>query len=111
MPASDEIQRRKLKVYLGYAAGFGKTFQMLVDAQAAVQRGLDVVIAYFEPHARPDTIDQARGLETVPRRDIKYRNRGFKEMDTEATLRREPDIALVEELAPTNGTVCERPKR
>jgi two-component system, OmpR family, sensor histidine kinase KdpD len=111
MPESDETQRRKLKVYLGYAAGVGKTFQMLVDAQAAVQRGLDVVIAYFEPHARPDTIDQARGLETVPRRDIKYRNRGFKEMDTEATLRRKPDIALVDELAHTNVPGSERTKR
>jgi two-component system sensor histidine kinase KdpD len=111
MPASDETQRRKLKVYLGYAAGVGKTFQMLADAQAAAQRGLDVVIAYFEPHARPDTIAQAEGLEMVPPRQIEYRNRVFKEMDTDATLQRKPDIALVDELAHTNVPGSERSKR
>ena len=111
MPASDETQRRKLKVYLGYAAGVGKTFQMLADAQAAAQRGLDVVIAYFEPHARPDTIAQAEGLEIVPPRKIEYRNRVFNEMHTEATLRRKPDIALVDELAHTNVPGSERSKR
>src|ERR1035438_6937001 len=111
MPASDETQSRKLKVYLGYAAGVGKTFQMLEDAQAAAQRGLDVVIAYFEPHARPDTIAQAEGLEIVPPRKIEYRNRVFNEMDTEATLRRKPDIALVDELAHTNVPGSERSKR
>lgn len=111
MSASDESQRRKLKVYLGYAAGVGKTFQMLSDAQAAAQRGLDVVIAYFEPHARPDTMAQADGLEVVPSRNIEYRNRVFKEMDTEATLRRKPDIALVDELAHTNVPGSARSKR
>src|ERR1700730_15745009 len=111
MPASDENQRPKMKVYLGYAAGVGKTFQMLADAQAAAQRGLDVVIAYFEPHARPDTIAQADGLEVVPPRNIEYRNRVFKEMDTDATLQRKPDIALVDELAHTNVPGSERSKR
>jgi two-component system sensor histidine kinase KdpD len=111
MSESDETQRRKLKVYLGYAAGVGKTFQMLSDAQAAAQRGLDVVIAYFEPHARPDTIAQAEGLEMLPPRQIEYRNRVFKEMDTDATLRRKPDIALVDELAHTNVPGSERSKR
>jgi two-component system, OmpR family, sensor histidine kinase KdpD len=111
MSESDETQRRKLKVYLGYAAGVGKTFQMLSDAQAATQRGLDVVIAYFEPHARPDTIAQAEGLEVLPPRQIEYRNRVFKEMDTDATLRRKPDIALVDELAHTNVPGSERSKR
>jgi two-component system sensor histidine kinase KdpD len=111
MSESDETQRRKLKVYLGYAAGVGKTFQMLSDAQAATQRGLDVVIAYFEPHARPDTMAQAEGLEMLPPRQIEYRNRVFKEMDTDATLRRKPDIALVDELAHTNVPGSERSKR
>jgi two-component system sensor histidine kinase KdpD len=111
MSESDETQRRKLKVYLGYAAGVGKTFQMLSDAQAATQRGLDVVIAYFEPHARPDTIAQAEGFEMLPPRQIEYRNRVFKEMDTDATLRRKPDIALVDELAHTNVPGSERSKR
>jgi len=56
MPAAEDTQRGKLKVYLGYAAGVGKTFQMLADGKAAAQRGIDVVVAYFEPHTRPDTI-------------------------------------------------------
>ncbi len=94
--------RGSLKVYLGYAPGVGKTFQMLADGQAAVQRGVDVVLAYFEPHARPDTIRQAQGLEIVPHRKVEYRGKTFAEMDTEAVLRRNASIALVDELAHTN---------
>jgi two-component system, OmpR family, sensor histidine kinase KdpD len=111
MPAADDTQRGKLKVYLGYAAGVGKTFQMLADGQAAAQRGVDVVVAYFEPHARPDTIGQARGLQIVPYRKIEYRGKTFEEMDTEAVLRRRPSIALVDELAHTNIPGSARTKR
>jgi two-component system sensor histidine kinase KdpD len=111
MPAADDTQRGKLKVYLGYAAGVGKTFQMLADGQAAAQRGVDVVVAYFEPHARPDTIGQAQGLETVPHRKVEYRGKTFEEMDTEAVLRRRPSIALVDELAHTNIPGSARTKR
>ena len=102
MTTADDTQRGKLKVYLGYAAGVGKTFQMLADGHAAAQRGAEVVVAYFEPHARPDTIGQAQGLETVPHGKIEYRRKTFEEMDTEAVLRRRPSIALVDELAHTN---------
>ena len=102
MPSSVDTPRGSLKVYLGYAAGVGKTFQMLADGHAAAQRGVDVVVAYFEPHARPDTIGQAQGLEIVPHRKIEYRAKTFEEMDTEAVLRRRPTIALVDELAHTN---------
>jgi two-component system, OmpR family, sensor histidine kinase KdpD len=111
MPASETPQRGDLKIYLGYAAGVGKTFQMLADAHAAAQRGVDVVVAYFEPHARPDTIAQVRGLEIVPHRKIEYRGRTFEEMDTDAVLRRKPQIALVDELAHTNIPGSERTKR
>ena len=111
MPAADANQRGKLKVYLGYAAGVGKTFQMLADGHAALQRGVDVVVAYFEPHARPDTIAQAHGLDIVPHRKIEYRGKLFEEMDTEAVLRRKPQIALVDELAHTNIPGSERTKR
>jgi len=104
-------QRGKLKVYLGYAAGVGKTFQMLADGQAAVRRGVDVVLAYLEPHARPDTIAQAEGLEVVPLREIEYRDKLFQELDTEAVLRRAPSVALVDELAHTNVPGSERSKR
>jgi two-component system sensor histidine kinase KdpD len=111
MPATDDTQRGKLKVYLGYAAGVGKTFQMLADGQAAAQRGVDVVVAYFEPHARPDTIEQAQGLEIVPHRKIEYRGKTFEEMDTEAVLWRRPSVALVDELAHTNIPGSTRTKR
>jgi two-component system sensor histidine kinase KdpD len=111
MPAPVDTPRGSLKVYLGYAAGVGKTFQMLVDGRAAAQRGVDIVVAYFEPHARPDTIGQAQGLEIVPHRKIEYRGKIFQEMDTEAVLRRKPQIALVDELAHTNIPGSERAKR
>lgn len=111
MPATKDTQRGSLKIYLGYAAGVGKTFQMLEDAHAAAQRGLDVVVAYFEPHARPDTIAHAQGLEMVPHRKVEYRDRIFEEMDSEAVLRRRPGIALVDELAHTNIPNSLRSKR
>ena len=111
MPAPADTPRGSLKVYLGYAAGVGKTFQMLADAHAAAQRGVDVVTAYFQPHARPDTIEQAQGLEIVPHRRIEYRGKTFEEMDTEAVLQRRPAIALVDELAHTNIPGSARAKR
>jgi two-component system, OmpR family, sensor histidine kinase KdpD len=111
MPAPVDTPRGSLKVYLGYAAGVGKTFQMLADGSAAAQRGVDIVVAYFEPHARPDTIAQAEGLEMVPHRKIEYRGKTFEEMDTEAVLRRRPNIALVDELAHTNVPGSARTKR
>jgi two-component system, OmpR family, sensor histidine kinase KdpD len=111
MPTSPETPRGSLKVYLGYAAGVGKTFQMLADAHASAQRGVDVVLAYFEPHARPDTIAQGRSLEAMPHKKIEYRGKIFEEMDTEAVLRRKPQIALVDELAHTNIPGSARAKR
>src|SRR5271167_1985853 len=110
MPAPEETQRGSLKVYLGYAAGVGKTFQMLADAHAAVERGVDVVVAYFEPHTRQDTITQVEGLEALPHRRLDYRGRTFEEMDTEAVLQRRPRIALVDELAHTNIPGSQRAK-
>ena len=111
MPESADTPRGSLKVYLGYAAGVGKTFQMLADGHAAAQRGVDVVVAYFQPHARPDTIEQAQGLEAVPHRKIEYRGKTFEEMDADAALRRRPSIALVDELAHTNIPGSTRTKR
>jgi two-component system, OmpR family, sensor histidine kinase KdpD len=111
MPESAQTSRASLKVYLGYAAGVGKTFQMLADGRAAAERGVDIVLAYFQPHARPDTIEQAHGLEGVPHRNIEYRGKTFEEMDTEAVLLRGPRIALVDELAHTNIPGSARTKR
>ncbi len=101
----------KLKIYLSYAAGTGKTYQMLEDAQELLGKGEDVVIGYFEPHGRKDTIAKTEGLETVPRRTIVYRGTSFEEMDTEAILLRHPKICLVDELAHTNVPGSERAKR
>ncbi|MGC0774263.1 MAG: hypothetical protein WB543_15120 [Candidatus Acidiferrum sp.] len=111
MPAPEKSQRGKLKVYLGYAAGVGKTFQMLEDAHAAANRGVDVVVAYFEPHARLDTISQVEGLDVVPHHKLDYRGRTFEEMDTDTVLQRRPRIALVDELAHTNIPGSQRAKR
>jgi two-component system, OmpR family, sensor histidine kinase KdpD len=111
MPEFADTSRGTLKVYLGYAAGVGKTFQMLADGHAAAQQGVDLVLAYFQPHARPDTIEQAQGLELVPHRQIEYRGKTFEEMDTDAVLHRRPSIALVDELAHTNIPGSTRTKR
>ncbi len=101
----------RLKVYLGYAAGVGKTYQMLADAQDLRNSGVDVVIGYFEPHARKDTIARTEGLEFVARRRIEYRGSVFEEMDVEAILRRNPAVCLVDELAHTNVPGSGRIKR
>lgn len=111
MPPTEGASRGNLKIYLGYAAGVGKTFQMLQDARLAAQQGSEVVVAYFEPHERPDTIAQVEGLEAIPHRKIQYRDRAFQEMDTEAVLRRKPKVALVDELAHANIPGSQRAKR
>ncbi len=101
----------KLKIYLGYAAGVGKTYQMLEEAQEMIRLGRDVVIGYFEPHGRADTIAKTAGLEMIPRRTIDYRGTIFEEMDTEAVLRRRPEVCVVDEFPHTNVPGSERPKR
>ncbi len=111
MNTAHSTPRGKLKVYLGYAAGVGKTFQMLADGQAAAERGVDVVLAYFEPHARPDTIAQTEGLEVIPHRVVEYSGTQFQELDIEAVIKRRPTIALVDELAHTNIAGSSRTKR
>jgi len=103
--------RGRLKIFLGYAAGVGKTFAMLDEGHALKAQGVDVVIGYFEPHGRKDTIVKAEGLEIVPRRKVPYRGTAFEEMDTAAVLARQPQICLVDELAHTNVPGSERTKR
>ncbi len=104
-------ERGKLKIYLGYAAGVGKTFQMLEEAQALHSRGVDVVIGYFEPHGRKDTIAKTEGLEMLPRRMVSYRGSTFEEMDTDAILERAPAVAVVDEFPHTNVPGSLREKR
>src|ERR1700758_555694 len=104
-------QRGRLKVFLSYAAGAGKTFRMLEEAQELRTQGADIVVGYFEPHGRKDTIEKTEGLEIVPRRKIEYRGCAFDEMDTEAILRRAPKICAVDEFPHTNVPGAERAKR
>jgi two-component system, OmpR family, sensor histidine kinase KdpD len=103
--------RGKLKIFLGYAAGVGKTYQMLEEAQELKRQGRDVVIGYFEPHGRKDTIARTEGLETIPRRRIDYRGSPFEEMDMDAILARHPEICVVDEFPHTNVPGSERLKR
>ena len=101
----------KLTIFLGYAAGVGKTYQMLEAAHEAKRQGVDVVIGYFEPHGRKDTIAQTEGLETIPRRKIDYRGSLFEEMDTAAILGRRPELCVVDEFPHTNVPGSENLKR
>ena len=95
-------KRGRLKVFLGYAAGVGKTYQMLTEAHELKRSGVDVVIGYFEPHGRKATIALTENLESVPRKVIDYRGTRLEEMDTDAILRRHPQVALVDEFPHTN---------
>jgi two-component system, OmpR family, sensor histidine kinase KdpD len=103
--------RGRLKVYLGYAAGVGKTYQMLADAHELVKKGVDVAIGYLEPHGRKDTIAQALGLELIPRCKLAYRGSVFEEMNLEAILARRPEVCVVDELPHTNVPGCGHTKR
>lgn len=104
-------KRGRLKVFLGFAAGVGKTFEMLNEATRRKQRGQDVVVGYVETHKRQGTEEQLGDLEIIPRKKIEYRNSTFEEMDTDAILERCPDWVLVDELAHTNVPGSEREKR
>jgi two-component system, OmpR family, sensor histidine kinase KdpD len=106
-----DTPRGRLTIYMGYAAGVGKTYQMLVEAQELKAKGIDVVIGYFEPHARKDTIGKTEGLEIVPRKKIEYRGSAFEEMDTDAILARHPECCVVDEFPHTNVPGSIRAKR
>ena len=110
-PDPGQRLRGKLKVFLGYAAGVGKTLRMLEEAQDLKRQGEDIVVGYFEPHRREDTIAKLDGLEVVPRHIVAYRGGTFQEMDTRTILSRHPAICVVDELAHTNVPGSERVKR
>ena len=105
------MSQGKLKIYLGYAAGVGKTYQMLDEAQTLAARGIDVAIGYFEPHGRKDTIAKTDGLEIIPRKKVQYRGSVFEEMDAEAIIVRHPKVAVVDEFPHTNVPGSSREKR
>ncbi len=100
-----------LKVYLGYAAGVGKTYAMLQEGHRLRQAGFDVAIGYVEPHRRPETAALMDGLEVVPPRLCRADDALFPEVDVPAVLARRPQVALVDELAHTNATGSPNPKR
>jgi two-component system sensor histidine kinase KdpD len=100
-----------LRIYLGAAAGVGKTFAMLSEGHRREERGADVVVGFAETHGRPQTAALIDGLEVVPRKRLQYRGASFEEMDVDAVLARKPQIALVDELAHTNVPGSRNEKR
>lgn len=110
--AEEESARRgSLKIFFGYAAGVGKTYTMLTNAQKAAHQGRDVVLGYIEPHARPETQALVKGLESLSVREIPYRGVTLREFDVDAALQRHPEIVLVDELAHSNAEGCRHEKR
>jgi two-component system, OmpR family, sensor histidine kinase KdpD len=101
----------RLRLYLGFAAGVGKTYRMLEEAHGLAARGVDVVLAYVEPHGRAETAALAEGLETIPRQTIEYRGVRIEELDLEAVLARKPQVAVVDEVAHTNAPGRKNRKR
>jgi two-component system, OmpR family, sensor histidine kinase KdpD len=106
-----ESERAKLRVYIGAAAGVGKTYQMLEDAHELKKQRIDVVIAIVDTHGRSDTIEKMEGLEIVPSKRLEYRGAIFEEMDLDAVIRRQPAVAIVDELAHSNLDGVKNPKR
>ncbi len=100
-----------MRIYMGYAAGVGKTYAMLNEGRRRMERGGDLVIGFVEAHGRPRTLEQIGALEVVPRRRIEHRGATFEEMDVDAILRRSPAVALVDELAHTNVVGSPHAKR
>jgi two-component system sensor histidine kinase KdpD len=104
-------QRGKLKVYLGYGPGVGKTWQMLLEGQRLKQAGVDIVAGLVETHGRAETAKLIEGLEVIPRKQVQYRGIVLEEMDLDAVLARHPEVVLVDELAHTNVPGSENAKR
>ena len=106
-----ENERAKLRVYIGAAAGVGKTYQMLEDAHGLVKQAVDVVVGVVETHGRVETKEMIKNLEIVPCRKIEYRGTTFDEMDLAAIIERKPAVVIVDELAHTNIEGAKNRKR
>jgi two-component system sensor histidine kinase KdpD len=107
----ERARRGRLKLYVGFAAGVGKTYRMLQEAHELQRRGVDVVVAYVEPHGRTETEELVRGLEVVPRKRVEYRGVTVEEMDLGAVLERRPKVAVVDEIPHTNAPGSRNRKR
>src|SRR5215471_9429001 len=91
--------RGRHRVYLGIAPGVGKTYTALEELHRRKERGTDAVIGFLETHGRPRTAELAEGLEVIPRKRIPYRGVTVEEMDVDAVIRRQPAVALIDEIA------------
>jgi len=107
----EKSKRGRLKIYVGHAAGVGKTYQMLEDAFLLKKRGGDVVVGLVETHGRVETEEKLEGLPILPRRRVEYKGKELEEMDLPAILARQPEIVVVDELAHTNVPGLEHEKR
>jgi len=107
----EQASRGKLKIFLGYVAGVGKTYAMLEAAHQRLDEGVDVVVGYAETHSRKETETLLSGLEILPRRQVDYRGTTLSEMDLDGILARHPQLVLVDELAHTNAPGSRHPKR
>ena len=107
----ERARRGRLKLYVGFAAGVGKTYRMLQEAHDLRRRGVDVVIAFVEAHGRAETLALVDGLEVVPRTRIDYRGVTVEEMDLDTVLRRRPQVAVVDEIPHTNAPGSRNRKR
>jgi two-component system sensor histidine kinase KdpD len=108
---ADDSGRGRLKVYLGMAAGVGKTMRMLDDAHSMRRASIDVVVGLIETHGRAETAARVSDLELIPRRRVSYRDVLLEEMDLEAILARRPDVVVVDELPHTNAPGSKNEKR
>ena len=104
-------ERGKLKIYIGSAAGTGKTYRMLQEAHDLRRRGVDIVVGFVESHRRAETEAQVRDLEVIPRKKIAYRGVTLEEMDVDGVIARHPQVAIVDELAHTNVPGARNGKR
>lgn len=109
--AEEAAQQGRLKIFFGYAAGVGKTYAMLEAAHQAKTEGINVVVGYVEPHARPDTLALLTGLEVLPNQMIDYRGIQLREFELDQALQRKPQLILVDELAHNNAQGCRHTKR
>jgi two-component system sensor histidine kinase KdpD len=107
----EEEKRGRLKIFLGYAPGVGKTYAMLNEARVLKKRGEDVVVGIVETHGRVETEELIKGLEVIPRRRMEYQGIVLEELDLDAILARKPAVVLVDELAHTNAPGSRHPKR
>jgi two-component system sensor histidine kinase KdpD len=108
---ADESTRGQLKIFMGYAAGVGKTYAMLEAAHQRKKQGVDVAVGYIETHGRTETEALLKGLEIIPRLQMEYHGVKLTEFDVDSVLKRNPALVLVDELAHTNSPGSRHPKR